>query len=118
MVALNNLEKFSVLLLSAGRGSRLGIIGKKKPKSLLKINSITILRRIVDYLISKGLKELNIVVQINGKKRSVITTENNLNEEDLIKIINETHELKKFLIDKEIVRNIFVKDKLINLIIK
>jgi len=63
-------------------------------------------------------KELNIVVQINGKKRSVITTENNLNEEDLIKIINETHELKKFLIDKEIVRNIFVKDKLINLIIK
>jgi len=63
-------------------------------------------------------KELNIVVQINGKKRSVITTENNLNEENLIKIINETHELKKFLIDKEIVRNIFVKDKLINLIIK
>ena len=63
-------------------------------------------------------KKLNIVVQINGKKRSVITSENNLNEEDLIKIINETHELKKFLIDKEIVRNIFVKDKLINLIVK
>ena len=63
-------------------------------------------------------KKLNIVVQINGKKRSVITTENNLNEEDLVKIINETQELKKFLIDKEIVRNIFIKDKLINLIIK
>jgi len=68
MVALNNLEKFSVLLLSAGRGSRLDIIGKKKPKSLLKINSITILRRIVDYLISKGLKELNIVVGYKYKK--------------------------------------------------
>ena len=43
MVALNNLGKFSVLLLSAGRGSRLGKKGKIIPKSLLKIGSETLL---------------------------------------------------------------------------
>ena len=63
-------------------------------------------------------KKLNIIVQINGKKRSIITTEKNLNEENLIQLINETHELKKFLDNKKIDKSIFVKDKLINLIIK
>ena len=38
----NNLGKFSVLLLSAGRGSRLGKTGKIVPKSLLKIGNKTI----------------------------------------------------------------------------
>ena len=63
-------------------------------------------------------KKLNIIVQINGKKRSIITTEKNLNEESLIQLINETQELKKFLDNKKIDKSIFVKDKLINLIIK
>tara|TARA_B110000027_G_scaffold96687_1_gene102103 strand:- start:2780 stop:5320 length:2541 start_codon:yes stop_codon:yes gene_type:complete len=63
-------------------------------------------------------KKLNIIVQINGKKRCIIMTEKNLSKEDLITLVYETHELKKFLDNKEIVRSIFVKDKLINLIIK
>jgi len=68
MAALNNLERFSVLLLSAGCGSRLGKLGRKNPKSLLKINSETILSRIANYLVSNGLKELNIVVGYKYKK--------------------------------------------------
>lgn len=77
MVALNNLGKFSVLLLSAGRGSRLGKTGKIVPKSLLKIGNKTILHRIINYLTSRGLKELNIVVGYKYKA-----------------IINELHKFK------------------------
>jgi len=63
-------------------------------------------------------KKHNIVVQINGKKRSLISTENSINEKDLIEKIKETKELQKFLEGKDIIKSIFIKDKLINLIIK
>ena len=63
-------------------------------------------------------KRQNIVVQINGKKRSLISTENSTNEKDLIEIIKKTKELQKFLEGKDIIKSIFIKDKLINLIIK
>ena len=63
-------------------------------------------------------KRNNIVVQINGKKRSIITTENSLAEKDLIEKIKKTKELQKFLDGKSIIKSIFIKDKLINLIVK
>jgi len=63
-------------------------------------------------------KEHNIVVQINGKKRSLILTENSLSEKDLIEKIKKIKELQKFLGDKNIIKTIFIKDKLINLIVK
>jgi len=63
-------------------------------------------------------KKINIVVQINGKKRSLITTENSLEEKDLIDKIKKTNELQKFLEKKDIIKSIFIKDKLINLILK
>ncbi len=63
-------------------------------------------------------KKINIVVQINGKKRSLISTESSLTEKDLIEKIKKTKELQKFLYEKNIIKSIFIKDKLINLIIK
>ena len=63
-------------------------------------------------------KKINIVVQINGKKRSLISTESSLTEKDLIEKIKKTKELKKFLYEKNIIKSIFIKDKLIKLIIK
>jgi leucyl-tRNA synthetase len=63
-------------------------------------------------------KSLNIVIQINGKKRGLITSENGLDEKDLIKKIEKMEELKKFFDGKSIIKSIFIKDKLINLIIK
>ena len=64
------------------------------------------------------IKMLNVVIQINGKKRSLISTKSSLKEDDLIKKIKETKELQKFLNNKKIIKSIFIKDKLINLIIK
>ena len=63
-------------------------------------------------------KIFNIVIQFNGKKRGLISTEKSLEEKDLIAEIKQTKELKKFLADSVIIKTIFIKNKLINLIIK
>ncbi len=63
-------------------------------------------------------KKYNIVIQINGKKRSLILTEESIEEADLIKKIKKTKELRKFIEGKNIFKTIFIKNKLINLIIK
>ena len=59
-----------------------------------------------------------IVVQINGKKRGLIDCEQGVDEEILIGKIKINTELKKFFEDKKIIKSIFIKDKLINLILK
>jgi len=61
-------------------------------------------------------KENLIVVQVNGKKRALISAKPNLNEDDLMIMINKNQNLKKYFIDKEIKRKIYIKDKLINII--
>ena len=63
-------------------------------------------------------KNYNIVVQINGKKRSIILIEKSIEETDLLEKIKKTKNLEKFLDGKDIIKTIFIKDKLINLIIK
>jgi leucyl-tRNA synthetase len=63
-------------------------------------------------------KKKNIVIQINGKKRSLILAETGLGEKDLIEKVKKTKELEKFFENKSIIKSIFIKDKLINLIIK
>ena len=63
-------------------------------------------------------KIFDIVVQINGKKRGIISTKENLEEDSLIKEIKQTKELQKFLIGTSIIKKIFIKNRLINLITK
>ena len=63
-------------------------------------------------------KKYIIVVQINGKKRTLITTEKELEEEDLIEDVKNNKEITKFLKEKQIIKVIFIKNKLINLILK
>jgi len=63
-------------------------------------------------------KEHNIVIQINGRKRSIISSEKSLNEKELIEKIKKVKEMEKFLINGKIIKSIFIKNKLINLIIK
>jgi leucyl-tRNA synthetase len=63
------------------------------------------------------VKELNIVVQINGKKRGLIQAEESLNEENLIKKIRLNSDLNKYFVNKKIIKNIYIKNKLINFIV-
>ena len=64
-----------------------------------------------------SIGSFNIVIQINGKKRDLISTDKTLQEEEVLKLINNNEKINKFLKDKEIKKTIYVKDKLINLII-
>ena len=60
----------------------------------------------------------NIVIQINGKKRGLILIENNISKDDLIEKIKKESEINKFLNGKNIIKSIYIENKLINLIIK
>ncbi len=60
---------------------------------------------------------INIVVQINGKKRGLIQTKPNISEKKLFELINKDEKLIKYLKDKDIKKKIYIKDKLINIII-
>ena len=63
-------------------------------------------------------EEINIVIQVNGKKRSIINCKKEINEDSLIKLIKGDKKLDKFIENKRIIRSIFIKNKLINLIVK
>ena len=62
--------------------------------------------------------EFNIVIQINGKKRGLIKTDKELDEKILLSKITGMKELKNYLDKKKIIKHIYVKNKLVNLIIK
>ena len=47
---MKNLKNCSILVLAAGKGRRLKNLGKKKPKSLIKINNKTLLEILIDNL--------------------------------------------------------------------
>jgi len=66
----------------------------------------------------KFLKEdfVNIVVQINGKKRSLINTKMNTTENDLMKIVYAEENLKKYINKESIKKTIFIKNKILNII--
>ena len=60
--------------------------------------------------------EVTIVVQINGKKRGVLSSVKNIDEEGVMKLVFGDEKLNKYLINEEIKKKIYIKDKLINII--
>ena len=62
--------------------------------------------------------EVNIVVQINGRKRSILNTQKDIDEKMLILAVKKDGNVQKFLENNTIIRSIYVKNKLINLIVK
>ena len=63
-------------------------------------------------------EDINFVIQINGKKKTILKVDRNINEETLIKKIQENKETNKLLKNHEIIKTIFVQNRLINIIIK
>ena len=59
-----------------------------------------------------------VVIQVNGKKRNVISIEKDTTEEVVLKKIEENKLIEKYVDGKKIIKTIFVKDRLINYIIK
>jgi leucyl-tRNA synthetase len=141
-----SLEKFSYNVIIANLHETYNFFNKaletnKESKNLIDnyIKILTVMIPIIPHLSSECLSEISdnknytwpkidekylqnksfdIVVQINGKKRGLISTNKSLEEKSLIEKIKQTKELQKFLIDTNIIKSIFIKDKLINLITK
>ena len=61
--------------------------------------------------------EINYVVQFNGKKRGIIKAEHNINQEKLMNLIEIDSTLKKYLSNKDMLKIIFIPNKLINIIL-
>ena len=63
-------------------------------------------------------KYVNIVIQINGKKKSLIKIEKDLDEKKLLENVKKDKKISIFLEKKSVFKHIIVKNKLINLIVK
>ena len=62
-------------------------------------------------------ENVDYIVQINGKKRAIINDKKNISQEILLKNIQSNTITKKYLDNKSIRKIIFVKNRLINLVI-
>ena len=68
----------------------------------------------------KLLKDENckIVIQVNGRKRGVLEMPANSKEQTIVKKSKEIDNVLKYLENTEVMKNIYIKNKLINFIIK
>jgi len=60
----------------------------------------------------------DIVIQVNGKKRGIISIEKNLQEEEIINQIKNEKLIEKYLNNGKLIKTIYVKNRLINYIVK
>ncbi len=60
---------------------------------------------------------LNIIAQINGKKRKIFSINKSVDKKALIESIKKDEQIKKYLDNKEIIKTIYIENKLVNFII-
>ena len=60
---------------------------------------------------------INLVIQINGKKRGLIKTKKNISENELFEILKKEKSINKYLDKKIIKKKIFIQNKLMNIIV-
>ena len=70
----------------------------------------------INYKIFKNAKT-NLVIQVNGKTRDVISVKKDMSEKEIYGIVLKSSKAKKYIIDKKISKTIFIKNKIINYII-
>ena len=63
-------------------------------------------------------ENVNIVVQVNGKLKDSFSAPFNTSKEEVLKIALNLDKIKKYVDGKTLVKSIYVKNKLINLVIK
>ena len=62
--------------------------------------------------------EKTVVIQINGKKRNTISIIDEIEENKLVEKIKEMKLVEKYIINRKIIKIIYVKNRLINIIVK
>ena len=141
-----NLEKFNYNVIVANIYETYNFLIKEIDKNykseVLKENYLkilTLMMPVIPHIISEAIKDLkydqklkwpvaeekylqekyvNIVVQINGKKKSLVKIEKNLPDKEVINKIREDEKISNILSDKNLLKHIIVKNRLVNFIIK
>ena len=67
---------------------------------------------------TKTFEEIKFAVQVNGKTRDIITVKKDLIEKQINEVVLKVSKAKKFIANKKKFKTIFVKNKIINYIIK
>ena len=62
-------------------------------------------------------ESINVVIQINGKKRGLLNLKKDTDEKELLSLIKKDETINKLIEGREIKKQIFVKNKIINFII-
>ena len=63
-------------------------------------------------------KFVNIVVQINGKKKSLVKIEKDLEDKEVINKVKKDEKISNILSDKNLLKHIIVKNRFVNFIVK
>jgi len=61
---------------------------------------------------------LNLAIQVNGKLRASIEVDKDISKEEVLKISKNNENVSKFIANKEIIREIYVPNKIVNIVIK
>ena len=85
----------------------LEMIGAKEIKSWPKIDTRLI-----------GKEKIKIAIQINGKTRDVIEIDKGMNQNSVEKLCKSNSKVKSKILSQTVNKVIFVKDRIINFIIK
>jgi leucyl-tRNA synthetase len=62
--------------------------------------------------------QINYAIQVNGKLRATLTVSKSLSQKEIINKAQELEGVRKWLENKTILKTIFIKDKIINFVIK
>ncbi len=85
--------------------------------SNLKTNDLCIDQNWTVEKIQVIVSKINIAIQINGKTRSIIEVKSDLNKEDIINRAMNDKKIKKHLQNKNVIKEIYVPNKIINFVI-
>jgi len=141
----NNLENFSYNIIVANLHEMYSYLVKEISKGYKKITILEnyekiliTMNPIIPHLSNECLKSIGknneitwpsydkkqiednnslIVVQVNGKKRGLLNTTYNISEIEIMKLINKDQKIMKYLLGNKIKKQIYIKNKLINIII-
>ena len=65
----------------------------------------------------KKKTNIKIAIQINGKTKEIIQIEDRISKEEVLDIVKNNNKIKKNLIGKNIIREIYVPGKIVNLVV-
>ena len=65
----------------------------------------------------KKKTSINIAIQINGKTKEIIQIEDKISKEEVLEIVKNNNKIKKNLLGKNIIREIYVPGKIVNLVL-